>query len=132
MNKSSFKIYCLLIITLFLYTSCKKDKCRAGSVGNLSLKVYTMHHLKYIKGCTVKIKFDIQDFPGANGEYDLTTTAAGTDSFVTFNSLNCGDYYIYGTGIDSSLTPISTVKGGIPYSTTQENGTIELELPITE
>lgn len=130
---SCYVISLLIISTIFATSSCKKDKCKAGTGGDLTLKFNTVHHSKGIPGCTVRIKFDTQDFPGANGVYDITKTANDTITFVTFSGLNCGDYYIYGTGIDSSLTSTNkTVKGGIPYSTTQSNGTIELTLPITE
>lgn len=131
----------LLIVVVMLMPACKKDKCPAGSGGDLTLKLYPSHHLKAIPGSTVRIKFGAQDFPGENGPYDISQTANPAydntgkriDTTVTFSGLKCGDYYIYGTGIDSSLSSTNkTVKGGFPYSTTQDNGTIELVLPVTE
>ena len=135
MNKRFFGFYSLLLFmfSVCFIPACKKEKCKAGAGGNLSLRLYMKHHQKAIPGCTVRIKYGAQDFPGANGSYDATITAGSADTSVTFSGLYCGDYYIYGTGIDSSLTSTDkSVSGGIPYSTSQENGTIELVLPITE
>ena len=123
----------LLLVVAFSIPSCKKDTCKAGTGGNLTLKLNTKHHDNYVYGLTVKLKFDTQDFPGEFGAYDISKTAGVNDSVIIFTSLQCGDYYIYGKGIDSTITSIDkTVKGGIPYTTSQGDGTIELALPVTE
>lgn len=122
----------LLLVVAFSLPSCKKDKCKAGTGGNLTLKLNTKHHDKYVYGLTVKLKFDTQDFPGEFGAYDISKTAGVHDSVLFFTGLQCGDYYIYGKGIDSTASINKTVKGGIPYTTTLGDGTIELTLPVTE
>ncbi len=124
-------IIILCIVGTFI--TCKKDKCPSGTGGNLTLKLKTMHHSNYIKGCIVKIKFGTQDFPGESAAFDLTQQAGTNDSIVIVTGLKCGDYYIYATGADSTLTSTDkTVKGGIPYSTTSNDGVVELILPVTE
>lgn len=124
-------VFLLLIVISFI--ACKKDKCQSGVGGNLTLKLKTMHHSTYLHGCLVKIKYGTQDFQGEFGAYDATYQAGVNDSIVIISGLKCGDYYIYGTGVDSTLTATSkAVKGGIPYSTTNEDGVVELILPLTE
>ena len=131
--KNSLKVVALLLIAgSVLFYSCK-DKCKAGSGGNLTFVLSPKHHVKAIPGCTVRIKFNAKEFPGANGSYEINTQAAPGENSVTVSGLKCGDYYIYATGIDTSLSgPDQSVKGGIPYSTEQESGTIYLDIPVTE
>ena len=134
MRKNPAYLYTILLSLIIIsFVTCKKDKCPAGEGGNLTLKLKTIHHNNYIYGCLVKIKFGTQDFPGATGAFDLTKQAGAHDSTITFSGLKCGDYYIYGTGVDSSLTSTDkSVSGGIPYSTTKDDGVVELTLPVTE
>lgn len=123
-------IFALFALTTF--SSCK-DKCRAGTGGDLTFVLKPMHHSNPIVGATVRIKFSAQDFPGENGEYDMILAAGAQEASITVTGLKCGEYYLYGTGIDSTLAgPDYSVRGGIPYSTEKESGTIELIIPVTE
>ena len=123
-----FGIFCILFLS-----SCKDDSCKAGAGGSLTFVLSPKHHVRAIPGSTIKIKYNSKDFPGENGNYEIVTQAGPTESSVTVTGLKCGDYYFYGVGVDSSLTDADkTVKGGIPYSTEQESGTIELVVPVTE
>jgi hypothetical protein len=126
-------LYIFLSVLILNFNSCKEDECKAGGGGNLTLKLSTFHHTNPITGCTVKIKFNAKDFPGENGEYDIVTQQVAGENFVNVTGLKCGEYYMFAVGVDSSLTdPDKTVKGGIPFSTEQESGIIEISIPVTE
>jgi hypothetical protein len=131
LKKAGIYIFFFLVITGC--DSCKEDECEAGGGGSLTLRISTLHHTNPVPGCVVKVKFNAKDFPGENGEYDLTTQQAVGENFVNITGLKCGEYYLFATGVDSSLSSTDkTVKGGIPFSTEQENGIIEITVPVTE
>lgn len=128
-----FSFFSALLFAVLMISSCKDDECKAGGGGNLTLVLSPKHHVRPIPGCTIKIKFNATDFPGVDGAYDLITQAGATETSVTVSGLKCGEYYIFGIGNDTTLSDIDkTVKGGIPFSTEQESGTIELDVPVTE
>jgi hypothetical protein len=130
-NAAAVLLY-LMISICFL--SCKDgDQCKAGAGGNLNVVFSPKHHTMLITGCTVKIKYNAKEFPGADGIYEISAQAEPGVNAVTVSGLKCGDYYIYGTGTDSSLSGTDkTVRGGIPFSTAQESGTIYIDIPVTE
>lgn len=131
------KSYFLFLMTFLFVTSfnsCKEDDCKAGSGGSLTVAAKMIHHTREIKGCTVYVKFNTQDFPGASpANYDLTFKANDSTSIAYLRGLNCGNYYLYAVGIDSLiLPPNNVVKGGIPFSTSQKEGTQNINLYVTE
>ena len=130
----SYKLFLIAILFITSCNSCKEDDCKAGSGGGLTVAAKMIHHIREIKGCTVYVKFNTQDFPGeAASSYDMTFKANDTTSIAYLSGLNCGDYYIYAVGIDSLLTPPNNVvKGGIPFSTSQKEGTQSINLYVTE
>ena len=131
--RRSILIVSIILMAVAPFLSCKKDRCKAGTGGDLTFILKPMHHSKAIPGATVKIKFSAKEFPGENGNYDMILQAGANEESVTVTGLECGDYYLYGIGIDSTLSAADkTVKGGIPYTTDSKEGTIELIIPVTE
>ena len=130
----SYKLFLIAMLFITSCNSCKEDDCKAGYGGGLTVAAKMIHHIREIKGCTVYVKFNTQDFPGeAASNYDMTFKANDTTSIAYLSGLNCGDYYIYAVGIDSLLTPPNNVvKGGIPFSTSQKEGTQSINLYVTE
>jgi hypothetical protein len=128
--------YLLVLFTLLItsFDSCKEEDCKAGSGGGLTVAAKIIHHTREIKGCTVYVKFNTQDFPDTSlSNYDLSFKANDTTSVAYLRGLNCGDYYFYAMGIDSLLTPPNNVvKGGMPFSTAQKEGTQSINLYVTE
>ncbi len=127
----------LLAFTFVLYSSCKKeDKCIAGTGGAVTIAAFAKHHTMYIFGQpnyvdSAFVKFNTQDFPGTNpSNYDLVLAGEVGEDHVHIENLKCGDYFIYMTGFDTSIN--QRVTGGIPYSFTQTNGEIDLDIPVTE
>ena len=129
-------LYLIFVFTLFITScnSCKEDDCKAGSGGGLTIAAKMIHHIREIKGCTVYVKYNTQDFPGGSpSNYDLSFKANDSTSIAYLRGLNCGDYYLYAVGIDSLLTPPNNVvKGGMPFSTAQKEGTQSINLYVTE
>jgi hypothetical protein len=127
----------LLLFSIMIDFSCKPENdCIAGSGGNLTIVATIKHHSKAILSQpnyrdTVYVKYNTQDNPGTNpNSYDATFIGAEGTAVVNLTGLKCGDYYIYAVGLDTSIA--LRVKGGIPFNTTQQSGTINLDIPVTE
>jgi hypothetical protein len=135
--KKIFVYVALLIPLISFFLSCtKKSSCNAGTGGSLTIVAYPQHHGKpiYSHGNyrdTIFVKFNASDFPGTSpSSYDAHFIGDSGTNFVNLNGLQCGNYYIYGVALDSSGP--YRVTGGIPYSTTQTSGTLNLDVPVTE
>ncbi len=129
-------LFAISLLVPVFFMGCKKSNdCTAGSGGNLTLVAKTMHHTKAIPGCTLYIKYCTQELPG-NGNataFDKSFKIANDSVEIAISNLQKGDYYLYAVGIDSTLDPTKNiVKGGIPFSTDQYNGIINLIVPVTE
>jgi hypothetical protein len=126
------------LVALLLFTGCKPeeegDDCSPGRNGNLRLVMNMLHHTRPIKGASVFIKFGAVEFPGEDTTlYDYRVTADASTTYAAFDSLSCGQYYIYAVGVDSLLDPVNWVcKGGVPYNTSASAGTDSINVYITE
>lgn len=134
------------IITIFLSfslmsTSCKKkDDCEAGTGGNLTVVAYLKHHGRVIANQpghpdTVFVKFNTQNSPGSSpSSYDTYFVGEEGEDHVHMEGLQCGDYYFYGVGQDTTLDTIQNphVVGGIPFSTDNTSGEVEFTIPVAE
>ncbi len=100
---SSFKIIPLLLGAALFAGSC----CKEGTDGKATLVVYLEHHGKNIPNQssypdTVYIAFNATDAPGIKfSTYDTFVVGTGTDDHVTINDLKCGDYFLFGVGLDN-------------------------------
>ena len=133
-----YKICLALVPLLLLISGCKKDKdCLAGSGGNHTLVLKPQHHGDPIYNQpnypdSAMIKFGAGEFPGDDASrYDIVIAGQpGTDQ-VTVSGLQCGNYYIFMTGFDTTIS--QRVKGGIPYQITENAGnSLTLVIPVTE
>ncbi len=130
--------FSLLAISILFTASCKEDKkkdnCPEGRTGQLKIIATMVHHTRPIKGCSVFVKYNATEFPGTDtSKYDYRVKAGNDTAVAVIDSLNCGSYYIYAVGIDSLLDPANwIVKGGLPYSTSNKTGTVNLNVYITE
>jgi hypothetical protein len=130
-----FSLFLMTVLVLAFASGCKKkNECEAGSGGSLTVLANMIHHTRPIKGCRVYVKFNTSEFPGESpSNYDLSFKADDSTSIAKLTGLNCGDYYLYATGIDSLLDPSNNiVKGGSPFSTSQKEGTQSWNIYITE
>ncbi|MFN0189235.1 MAG: hypothetical protein ACKVQV_11085 [Bacteroidia bacterium] len=143
-----------VIATSTMFTSCKKDKVKgcmdpisisynadaeeddgschyAGTGGNTTIIAFPKHHSKLTRPYHAYVKFNSQDFPGANpSAYDLDLIADTTQNSIEIANLKPGKYYIYMTAYDTTVS--APVKGGIPYVLSQSSGQLVLTVPVTE
>src|SRR5258705_9626382 len=117
--------------------SCKKhEKCEGGTGGNLTLKIYLKHHehtLTNLKNYrdTVYVKYNVREFPGSNPSiYDATFIGEYQEDHVLVSNLKCGQYYLFAVGMES--THFVRVYGGIPFTTLQNDGEVNVTIPVSE
>lgn len=126
----------IVILTSVLFTqSCKKDDdkqtCTGGAGGNLTIVAFPQHHGADVRPYAAYVKYNTQNFPGADAWlYDKTYEADTTENHIELDSLKCGNYYIYMIGFDTALN--DTVVGGIPFSTEQTSGEVNVNVAVTE
>ena len=137
MKKKSILATTAIAITIILFiSSCKKDpSCEAGTGGSLTLVAKLKHHGAVIPNDsaqpdTVWIKFNTQDWSGAPSGYDARFVGEEGEDHVHISGLKCGDYYLYGAGLDTAGPFI--VRGGRSFSTEQTEGEIEVDISVTE
>jgi hypothetical protein len=137
----SFSLFLIAVLFITSCTSCKEDdpttptnNCIGGKGGAVTFEVKTIHHIREIKGCTIYIKYNAQDFPGENASnYDYVFKADDSMSISYTDSMKCGKYYLFATGIDSLLSPPNNiVKGGVPINISQIQDTARINLYVTE
>ncbi|OJW82256.1 MAG: hypothetical protein BGO69_16840 [Bacteroidetes bacterium 46-16] len=124
----------LFLVFTALVVGCTKEKGDdgPGKGGSANLTIYPQHHLvaKNLRNMMVYIKYNTS-VPPANGIYDdsIACTRNDTVSVAMFNGLKNGAYYLYGYGYDTSI--FQNVKGGIPYTISQQNDQ-SVYLPVSE
>jgi hypothetical protein len=128
----------ILLSFVVVFSSCKK-KCSAGSGGSLTIVLSPQHHGRPINNLTfwpdtVWVKYNTQDAPSSLSAYDAHFVGVPGTNTVRLTGLQCGDYYFFATGNDSLwAAPNNThVTGGLPYSTTQTSGEIDMTIAVNE
>lgn len=125
-------------LSVSLSFSCKKaeEKCIGGSGGSLTLKVYLQHaehavvNLKNYRD-TVYIKYNVKEFPGFDlSKYDAVVIGDWPGDYVAIPNLKCGNYFLYGVGYESVHG--YRVSGGIPFTTDEKAGEVNLTIPVSE
>ncbi len=129
--KNLFLSIAIIAILSSAVSSCKKNKCTAGSGGTLTIVAFPKHHGAGTKPLWAFVKFNTKDFPGANpSAYDLQIAGDTTENHIEIENVKCGDYYIYEMAIDPSIN--DTVVGGVPFSTEQTTGEVNVNVAVTE
>lgn len=120
----------VLATTISVFACCRPEEQTevGGKGGNATLKVTPQHHGNNIPNSKVQIKYNTQELPTSFDEVEMTVDDNGKP-VATFSGLKKGNYYIYGSGYDSSIG--QNVVGGIPYTITEEN-TQSITVPVTE
>ena len=97
------KPFSVIVLSSIVLSSC----CKEGTGGDAALVIYLKHHAPVIPNHisypdTVYVKFNAKDSPGSLGNYDAFFVGVGREDHVLVSGLKCGDYYLFGTAIDSS------------------------------
>lgn len=139
MNKQQF-LFTAFIALLMISSSCKKDKCTAGTGGQVTIAAFPKHHDSiivseskpgYRDSAFVKFSPPANFVTTANpADYDLVIVGDSGEDHVHIPNLKCGDYFIFMTGWDIRIN--ERVKGGIPFSFSQTSGEIDQDVPVTE
>lgn len=121
-------------------SSCKDDDnpsstCVGGTGGNLTIIAKLAHHGSVIPNHygnpdTVWIRYNTQEWSNAPAGADTMVIGEEGEDHIHLESLKCGKYYLYGSGLDTMITQV--VKGGIPVSTDQTSGELLITIPVTE
>ena len=127
-------------MVILLGQSCERDDCKGGSGGNVTVIARLYHQDKLIGSGqsypdTVFVKYDTHESPGSKTEsYDAQFIGKAGEDHVNVTGLKCGEYYFFGTGLDTVSSPGSAfrVTGGISFSTEKENGEQIFTLPVSE
>lgn len=129
----------LMLLSVLSLGCSKKDEtlCVASEGGSCNLILFPQHHeepivsqLNYLDSAF--IKFNTREFPGDDkSKYDLIVVGDLGSDKVIIENLKCGNYFIYMTGYDQSIS--ERVKGGIPFTISEGFvGTKNIVVPVTE
>lgn len=133
-NNIMKKLFFILSVITVVFSACTHDPgvIIAGKGGSATVVVYPRHHGRtaILDSTKVYVKYNTLDAP-ANGIYDDSMVCANADTlyYATFTGLKNGNYYFYGTGYDNSIS--QRVKGGLPYTITQQTS-FNFDLPVSE
>lgn len=126
MMKQILKI--LIAFPFFLY-SC----CDAGAGGSSVIKGKVMHHELAIPNAKVFIKYDAKDLPSTDTSVYNASVQANSNAEYSISGLKCGDYYLFGKGIDPTLiAPNNVVTGGIHIKIGKDGTVKESDVFVTE
>jgi hypothetical protein len=119
---------------IFSIAACKK----AGLGGDAILSVTLNHHGTIIKNHvgypdTVFVKFNADELPGTNpSDFDTYFIGEVGENHVHCNGLKKGNYFLFGTGIDSSGPYRVTGGQAIKIKNRDKDGEIAVDLSVTE
>ena len=140
MKSSIFALISLSSFVLMSASCKKKDNCTAGTDGTLTVAIFPQHHGKAIPNRedyrdTVYLKFCTQEQMALDAnkvptDYDAVFIGEGDEDHVHIEGLSPGDYYIFINAYDT--TGPYRVFGGIPFSTEQTSGEVDLNVPVSE
>ena len=128
------KLLTVLSVIVIACSACTHEKGMVigGKGGNATLVVYPRHHgnTANLDSLKVYIKYNSLDAP-VDSLYDDSAACVRADTlqYATFPGLKNGNYYIYGKGYDFAIS--QRVKGGLPYSITQQQSQ-NYNLPVSE
>lgn len=111
---------------LFTFSGCEKEGLGGESMvsGNVS------HHSTAIPNALVYVKIDATESAGTDvNNYDHSVAADGNGDY-SISSLKKGNYFLFATGWDSSVS--QTVIGGVPIRIDEKDANLTINVPVTE
>lgn len=122
--------YIAVFVVAATVASCKKN----GIGGEAEIGIHVKHHSALIPGARVYIKYGAKEFPGKDVSLYDDNKESGivgeSKAHTHFTNLLRGNYYLYSTGYDSSIS--KTVAGGVPVEIKDSHEHLEVTVPVTE
>lgn len=110
------------------------SSCCTGEGGGTSVVSGTVyHHSEAIGYSKVYVKYDAKDLPSTDVSVYNQSVTANADGHYTISGLKCGDYYLYGVGVDpDAIAPDTIVTGGIPIKISKDGTSKVVDVYVTE
>ena len=108
MKTTQLSLIALSIIMFIVFTACKKE----GIGGKAKITGKVLHHETPIPNAIVYIKYGAKESAGIDGANYDESVNADTNANFEFANLQKGDYYLYATGYDNTIS--ANVRGGNP------------------
>ena len=120
--------FLLLVCALaWLGISCNKE----GIGGKSVITGMVLDNTTTIPNAMVYIKYGASTWPGFDVElYDDQTTSSSSSAAYTFTNLYKGDYYIWATGENTTIS--ESVSGGVAIILKTKKETLEINIPVTK
>jgi uncharacterized GH25 family protein len=116
----------ILALALMTFVSCKKE----GLGGKAKISGLVLHHDTPIPDAIVYIKYGTKESAGTDASnYDASVNADANANFE-FTNLQKGDYYLYSTGYDNTIS--ANVKGGNPVQIKKKTENKSNNIQVTE
>lgn len=144
--KKNILTYILIASIVIPFASCNDSEdepipCVGGTGGSLTLVLKPRHHGNAIPNQphhpdTAYIKFNTLNSPEIDTvnhipkSYDAIFVGDAGHDHIHVTGLKCGKYYIWCTGLDTSIS--ERVFGGFPFETEQTSGEINIDVAVTE
>ena len=133
----------IIVLSLFI-SSCKKDAatnpttvnaCVADSGGAKTIITLLEHHGVNIPNQisqpdTVWVKFNADNWSNAPIGYKLRFIGVGGYGQINLTNLTCGTYFLYGCGLDTSIS--SNVYGGLRVVLAATDSIVLKAIPVVE
>lgn len=123
---SSVIFFACVVFALITLSGCKKE----GPGGDSKINFTVKHHNNLISGATVYIKYGATEFPGEDVSVYDDEISTGSGASGSFSELYKGDYYLFATGVDSSI--MLPVAGGVGIKIEKNGDIVDTDIPVTE
>ncbi len=140
----SLSLLSIIIVSILVISSCKKDSvtnpttvisCVADTGGSKTIIALLEHHgvnipNQVFQPDTIWVKFNADNWSNAPTGYNVMYVGVGGYGQVNITNLKCGTYFLYGCGLDTSIS--SNVYGGLRVVLAPSDSIVLKAIPVTE
>lgn len=134
-----------LSLSILYIASCKKDtstdpttpvsSCIADTGGTKTIIARLEHHIVNIPNQvsnpdTVWVKFNASNWSDAPNNFSIRYIGVGGEDHINLTNLKCGNYFLFASGYDTSIS--SPVFGGINVTLSTTDSVVTKAIPVTE